>query len=125
MPKLPPVYRPPIPGGKSGVHARQKKTAALSGDRNRPHSRARGYDRAWERLRARHLANNPWCVFCLRKGIVTPATVGDHIETIEDRPDLRLDDDNVQSLCKPCHDGEKQRQDAAARRSRRAPPNLT
>jgi 5-methylcytosine-specific restriction endonuclease McrA len=28
----------------------------------------------------------------------------DHIQTIVERPDLRLVDANLRSLCKPCHD---------------------
>lgn len=32
-----------------------------------------------------------------------PATVVDHIKDIATHPDLRLDDDNLQSMCAQCH----------------------
>jgi 5-methylcytosine-specific restriction protein A len=50
------------------------------------------------------LAREPLCRFCTAKGRVVPATVVDHIETINEAPHLRLDLDNLRSLCKPCHD---------------------
>jgi 5-methylcytosine-specific restriction protein A len=38
------------------------------------------------------------------KGRITPAVLVDHIIPVEERPDLRLVEDNLQSLCRPCHD---------------------
>nr|WP_236854405.1 HNH endonuclease [Brucella pseudogrignonensis] len=48
-------------------------------------------------------------MFCLRVGDVEPATVCDH--RIPHKGDVSLfwNPDNLQSLCKPCHDGTKQR----------------
>lgn len=68
----------------------------------------------WKDLRASHLAQNPLCVFCLLKDIITPATVVDHIKKWRDEPTqaLRraafLNVLNLQSLCKLCHDSTKQ-----------------
>jgi 5-methylcytosine-specific restriction endonuclease McrA len=75
----------------------------------------RGYDEAWKRLRADHLKREPLCRECRKAGRAVPATVGDHIIDIAERPDLRLEDDNIQSLCKTHHD----RKTAAAQADRR------
>ena len=63
---------------------------------------ARGYGRAWDKLRAAALARDlHLCQICARSGRVTPATEVDHIipkakggaDTLE----------NTQSACTPCH----------------------
>lgn len=115
MPPRAPIYRPPIPGRPA--NAKPVKSAAMSGDLARPHSRARGYDRTWERLRRMHLNNNPWCVMCDEIGVARIARIVDHKIPISIKPEGRLDPDNLQSLCKPHHDGKKQREDQALRRS--------
>lgn len=43
------------------------------------------------------------CVICLDLGIYTEATIGDHIIPTKVRWDLRLDIDNIQSVCFECH----------------------
>src|SRR5690348_253640 len=109
MPPRPPIFRPPTPGS-----AKRRKTSAESGDRNRELSRARGYDRTWERLRRMHLNARPWCKMCDELlNVATVATICDHVIPIEVDPSKRLDPDNLQSLCKAHHDGLKQRQDRA------------
>lgn len=65
---------------------------------------SRGYDRKWRRVRAAKLRADPLCEHCTREGRVRAATEVDHIIPIEQRPDLRLDWDNLQSLCNPCHE---------------------
>lgn len=61
----------------------------------------------WKALRQRQLSEHPLCTFCLRREIVEMATVVDHI--IPHKGDLALfhDPDNLQSLCKRCHDRDK------------------
>lgn len=110
MPKRPPLFTP--------AGARTAREAQQDHDRARGTSAARGYDSVWRRLRRMHLLANPLCVFCRAKGDTVAATVADHVHTIVDRPDLRLDPDNLQSLCKRCHDSDRQRQQAAERKAR-------
>lgn len=107
MPTRPPLFRP---GGQRTVQERK-----ADADRSRGTSSQRGYDAVWRRLRLMHLRNNPLCVFHQRLGEVVAATVGDHIVSIADAPERRLDPTNIQSLCKPCHDSLRQREQAAER----------
>ncbi len=96
MPMKPPVFRP--------SHAPPPAERRTRYDRDRGSASARGYDRDWERLRDAHLTANPLCVVCEAAGRLTAASVVDHIQSIRDRPDLRLDPANLRSMCKPHHD---------------------
>ncbi|HFR4577697.1 TPA: HNH endonuclease signature motif containing protein, partial [Streptococcus suis] len=56
------------------------------------------------------------CVQCYAKGIVvTERLEVDHIQTIEDRPDLALDIDNLRTLCRHCHDKRHNRLPSSAK----------
>jgi 5-methylcytosine-specific restriction enzyme A len=67
-------------------------------EKQRGTSTQRGYDAAWRAVRKQFLAKNARCVHC---GAL--ATEADHIQSIADRPDLRLNWSNLRALCKPCH----------------------
>ncbi|NMB34825.1 MAG: HNH endonuclease [Firmicutes bacterium] len=56
------------------------------------------------RLRKRVLLKHPLCAECKRQGRVTKATVVDHIIPHKGNPELFWDENNLQALCKPCHD---------------------
>lgn len=71
------------------------------------------YDGAWKRLRLAVLSDQPWCNVCQRI-----ATCVDHIVPISERPELRLDRDNLQPLCDTCH-----RQKTAKENAQRAIDN--
>lgn len=62
----------------------------------------------WQRIRARQLNAEPLCAFCLDVGRVTAATICDHIEPHRGDPELFWRGP-FQSLCKSCHDSDKQR----------------
>ena len=80
-------------------------------DGQRGSARRRGYTVAWQKARAAYLAQNPLCVFCERQGLVTAAAVVDHIEPHHGDPQKFWNTDNWQPLCRPHHDGTKQRQE--------------
>jgi len=61
----------------------------------------------WKALRANQLRASPLCVSCQQLGIVTPATVADHVEP-HGGDEHKFWNGKLQSLCKPCHDGAKQ-----------------
>lgn len=115
MPERPPRYQPPI-----ARQARQPKRGShSSGDQQRGHSRARGYDRTWERLRKMHLNEHPFCAKCL-PAVARLGKIVDHIVPIAVDPSRRLDQTNLQTLCKTHHDRDKQREDKRAAKARRA-----
>ena len=78
--------------------------SAESPDRQRGSAAERGYDAKWRRARKLFLQRHPLCANCLSQGVLTPATVVDHI--VPHRGDHRLfwDEQNWQPLCKACHD---------------------
>ena len=73
-------------------------------DRLRGSAAERGYDAKWRRARKRFLRSHPLCANCLSQGIVTPATVVDHIVPHRGDRALFWDENNWQPLCKRCHD---------------------
>lgn len=62
----------------------------------------------WYRLRHHQLSKQPLCALCQKLGKVTAATVVDHVRPHRGDEALFFDAGNLQSLCKPCHDGAKQ-----------------
>lgn len=56
----------------------------------------------WRALSKRQLQREPLCAECLRAGRVKPAEIADHITPISEGG-ARYDDENLQSLCKRCH----------------------
>jgi 5-methylcytosine-specific restriction enzyme A len=63
----------------------------------------RGYDKRWERFRARYLREHPLCVDCRAKYRLTPATEVHHIRKLKDYPQLKYAEDNLMALCHKCH----------------------
>jgi 5-methylcytosine-specific restriction endonuclease McrA len=72
---------------------------------------ARGYGGRWQRERLAFLAQHPLCIMCEREGRVAAATVVDHIVPHKGDYTLMWAKANWQPLCKPHHDGDKQRLD--------------
>ena len=87
-------------GSRCDKHEQQQQREQ---DQRRGSSTARGYGADWQRLRRRKLMADPLCEGCKPSGRATLAVEVDHKIRITERPDLRLDWDNLQSLCQPCH----------------------
>lgn len=61
------------------------------------------YDsRQWKVLREICLANDPFCVHCLSRGVHSISTVADHKIAINDGGSM-TDLSNLQGLCASCH----------------------
>lgn len=112
--------RPPL-AGRSQIATRQRQISKAQADHRRESATRRGYGADWRRLRLTFLDANPLCRFCADTGRVEAATVVDHIITIADRPDLRLDWSNLRPLCKPCHDRHTAREQAFGGKASRRP----
>ncbi|EPE98602.1 HNH endonuclease [Rhizobium grahamii] len=69
---------------------------------------------AWRKLRHYQLSIEPLCRFCIEAEEVTAAEVVDHIHNHKGDLALFHDPYNLQSLCRPHHDGTKQRLDRGA-----------
>ena len=65
----------------------------------------------WARLRQSVLDADPLCRYCLRQEIVEEADVVDHVRPHKGDEALFWDVDNLQPLCKSCHDRHKQREE--------------
>lgn len=63
---------------------------------------------AWSRLRYAHLSCEPFCRFCRKGGVIRVAEVVDHVEPHKGDRAMFFDANNLQSLCRPCHDRVKQ-----------------
>lgn len=99
MPQAPQTHRLPSVG-----QAHKTKEARGS-------ARDRGYSARWEKFSRAFLRRNPLCEFCLGKGRVTPAKITDHDTPHRGDPHLFWHN-TFTALCKPCHDGAKQRMEA-------------
>lgn len=95
---------------------------AAAVDERRGSAAQRGYDARWRRLRDAHLAREPLCRMCRRVDRVSAAVLVDHITPIADGGAV-LDDANLQSLCRRCHD-DKTATDLVRRRAGRGGANL-
>lgn len=67
------------------------------------------------------LSRNPLCERCAAIGVDTWATHVDHVIPLEQRPDLRLDIENLESQCGYHHNVVKQREESAFRASGKPP----
>jgi len=74
--------------------------------------KAKLYNYQWQQARLQFLKEHPFCAHCRERGLFVAATVVDHITPHNGDPRLFWDRSNWQPLCKPCHDGWKQKQEA-------------
>lgn len=75
--------------------------------------------RAWIDGRAVFLAIHPLCAECQKHGCLAAATVVDHIVPHRGDPALFYNQDNWQTLCKPCHDAKTATEDGGFGNRRR------
>lgn len=70
------------------------------------------YDtKQWKALRLYQLGAEPLCRLCKQAEKLTPACIADHVVPHKGDRALFFDRDNLQSVCKTCHDGTKQKQE--------------
>ena len=71
--------------------------------KDRAFASERGYGARWQKARKKFLETNPFCVKCFDEGILTKATVVDHIKPHRGDPDLFWNVSNWQPLCEHHH----------------------
>lgn len=87
------------------MHRKQEEKARTARRRANPNDQIHFHNsRLWrDQIRPDFLRRNPLCAVCLEQGRTTPAAVVDHIVSITDGGS-RTDDNNLQGLCKSCHE---------------------
>lgn len=94
----------------NGWCEKHKKQYNKDRDKGRPSARERGYTGKWEKARLVFLQSNPLCAECLREGLVSPATVVDHIKDHKGNQELFWDTSNWQPLCTKHHNAKTMRE---------------
>lgn len=94
---------------------RARQRAAPVSEFKREASRLYG-TAAWQKMRLAQLAREPLCKACTARGHIVPATVVDHVRRHGNDVNRFFDANNLQSLCKPCHDHKTATHDATVRR---------
>jgi len=74
------------------------------------------YGDAWRKIRKATLRGQPLCALCLMGGKINPAVIVDHKVPLEDGGTNAQD--NLQPLCKRCHDAIKTPADILERKNR-------
>lgn len=64
----------------------------------------------WKRIRRDQLRTQPLCEYHLARDQVVIATIADHVDPHKGDEELFWDG-KLQSLCKQCHDSDKQREE--------------
>lgn len=96
-----------VPSGqRCGCQAKRDAERKARFDKTRPSAAQRGLGADWRKLRADHLSAHPWCRRCGARAVEV-----DHIVPRRQDPARRLDPTNLQSLCRSCHSGAKQREE--------------
>ena len=81
-----------------------------------------GYDRAWYALAKAYRQAHPLCEHCESRGMIVASQETDHIIPFHGLSDpLRIDWDNLQALCKPCHSRKTAKEDGGFGRAKRTP----
>jgi 5-methylcytosine-specific restriction protein A len=96
------------------AHQRRRTAQADAARAGKP-SRRWYSTAAWKRRRLNQLRCEPLCARCLSFGRAVEASIADHVDPHRERR-TAFWEGALQSLCKPCHDGPKQREEAAAKR---------
>ena len=77
-----------------------EKIVLAKKDAERETSYARGYDARWRKVRILKLKRTPLCEQCNLHGFIVRAVLVHH----KDRNPRNLSDENLESLCRNCHD---------------------
>lgn len=82
-------------------------------EKHRGSAAARGYGRAWQRIRERILARDAYlCQECKRGGKLTAVGKSGHVDHVTPKARGGTDDDtNLQTLCQPCHSEKTAKED--------------
>lgn len=83
---------------------REQTERRREADLHRGSRHERGYDSLWVRNRSMYLSAHPLCERCAAAGRTVAASLVHHVNSIASAPSLRLDAENLQALCRECHE---------------------
>ena len=99
---------PNLTDKKSGYCEKHEKPMQRHYERfTRGYRQHERYGNAWRRIRDRHLAREPLCEMCWKRGRFVAATLVHHIKPLGDGG--THDESNLMSLCVSCHEKIHQR----------------
>ena len=98
--------------------ARTLKSRSMPRGEQRRTAAQRGYGHRWQVARLEFLRAHPLCVLCEAAGLLTAATVVDHITPHKGNYDLFWDQRNWQPLCRTCHNRKTATEDGGFGRTR-------
>lgn len=107
MPTSPPHLR--------STHQSTRQEQNRESDDRRGSARSRGYSRRWEKARLTFLSHRPLCEYHTLNGEIEPATLVDHLYPHRTYDGVFWCTDWWVASCKACHDGLKQRAEAAGK----------
>lgn len=113
MPNMPSTFRPPM------QRTTQERKAEHDKRRADQPWRAWYKTRAWQNRRAMQLIEHPLCQRCEPRGVIVEAGVVNHVDGHNGDYE-RFFWGKLESVCKPCHDIDIQREEAAARKNAKA-----
>lgn len=113
MPKRPPTFKPLH--NHPDLVKRREKEAKDRYDLTRPNAADRGYDAEWQAFRREIIKKFPACEVC---GSTHRLNV-DHIVSVRDAPDRRLDETNVRVLCQTHHSRRTAKDQGFAKKKRK------
>jgi 5-methylcytosine-specific restriction enzyme A len=99
-----------VTSGACDVHRKERKQL-YEQTPERKASKSLYATKRWLDLRVTVLRACPLCVECKKHGQLTAAQHVDHIKPHGGDIDLFFDEDNLQSLCKPCHSRKTAKED--------------
>jgi len=80
-----------------------QRNASQKYEQERESAHDRGYDATWTRVRLAYLHAHPLCERCLLTGALVPSVLVHHKVELS-KGGERLDPDNLEALCRPCHE---------------------
>lgn len=105
MPRRPTYHKPRQAAAEAVAYERSTQRKADRAFYNGPR---------WRSLRAAYLAEHPLCEPCDAAGRVVSAAQVHHRKERKDCPALAFEWSNLESVCLPCHNAKRGRQDAEA-----------
>jgi len=91
---------PRKPGEAILNHLYKKRQRAYNASRPARH---KFYNtKQWRTTRQLYISRHPLCEVCMKNGIIKEAEIVHHVKELSDGGDP-ISFDNLQSLCKPCH----------------------